>query len=97
MYVNNLFNLDKKHSARGGVFLRIRLLFNAFANSSEGFWIADGEFGENFAVEFDTFILHTVDQLAVADTVFTGSVVDASDPEGAQIAFAVAAVTVGIA
>jgi len=72
------------------------LLFDAFANSSEGFWIADGEFGENFAVKFDTFGLHAVDQLAVADTVLAGSVINASDPEGAQIAFAIAAIAVGI-
>ena len=73
------------------------MLFYAFADSGEGFWIVDGEFSENFAVKLDAFVLHTVDQLAVADTVVTGSVVDASDPEGAKIAFAIAAITVGIA
>ena len=59
------------------------MLFYVFADCGEGFWIANSDFGENLAVELDAFVFHAVDQLAVADTVFTGSVVDASDPESA--------------
>ena len=73
------------------------VLFDAFADSSEGFWIVDGEFGKNFAVEFDTFGLHSVNQSAVVETILVCSVVDAGDPETAEIAFAIAAVTVSVA
>lgn len=81
----------------GDIFATRAVLFYAFANSGEGFRVADGKLGENFAIQFDAFGLHAVDQLAVADAIFASSVVDASDPECAQIAFAIAAVTVGIA
>ena len=74
-----------------------RILFDAFANSCEGLWIADGDFGQDLAVELDVLALHAVDQLAVADTVFAGSVVDTGNPQSAEIAFAVAAVAIGVA
>ncbi len=73
-----------------------RILFCAFADSSKGFWIADGDFGQDLAVEFDAFILHAVNKLAVADTVFTSGIVDARNPKGAKIAFAIAAVAIRV-
>ena len=76
------------------MFLR---LFGAFANSGKSFWIVDGEFSENFAVKFDTFSFEAINQLAVTDAVFAGGIVDARNPKGAQIAFAIAAITIGIA
>ena len=73
------------------------VLFDAFADSSEGFWIVDGEFGKNFAVKFDTLGLHPVNQSAVVETILVCSVIDAGDPETAEIAFAIAAVSVTVA
>ena len=73
------------------------LSLDAFADSSESFWIVDGEFGENFAVKFDTFSLHAIDQSAVVETILVSSIVDAGDPETAKIAFAIAAVTISVA
>ena len=63
----------------------------------EGGGLVDGEVGEDFAVELDAFLLHAADELTIADAVLAGSVVDAGDPEGAEVAFAVATVAVGIA
>ena len=73
------------------------LSFDRFTNSSEGFWIVDSEFSENFAVEFDILFLHAIDEKAVADTVFASSVVDTGDPKAAKIAFAIAAIAVAVA
>ena len=93
-----LYMVNAKIPHEGGVFFEDEsVLFDAFADSSEGFWIVDGEFGKNFAVEFDTFGLHPVNQSAVVETILVCSVVDAGDPETAEIAFAIAAVTVSVA
>ena len=76
------FNLSKRpRSFDRGFLMFFAILFYAFADSGEGFWIANSDFCEDLAVKLDAFVLHAVDQLAVADTVFAGSVVDASDPE----------------
>lgn len=80
-----------------GIFLVNYNLFYAFANCSEGFWITDGEFGKNFAVEFNTLAFHTIDELAVANTIFASGVINARNPESAQIAFAITAIAIGIA
>ena len=64
--------------------------------NQKGAFVADGDFGENLAVKLDAFALHAVDQLAVVGTIEVSSVVDTGNPECAQIAFAVAAITVGI-
>ena len=95
--LTNLFNLSKNTPRNAEYFYANNRLFYAFADSGEGLWIFDGEFSENFAVKFDTLGFHAIDQLAVVGTIFMGSIVDAGDPEGAQVAFAIAAITVGIA
>ena len=63
----------------------------------EGGGFVDGEVGEDFAVKLDTFFLHAANQLAVAGVVFASGVVDASDPERAQVALTVATITIGVA
>lgn len=86
-----------KNSPEGEIFAIQIELFYAFANSSEGFWIVDCDFSKNLAIEFDAFLLHAVNQKAVADAVFASSVVDAGNPQCAKVAFAVTAVTVAVA
>lgn len=73
------------------------MLFDGFADFGEGFWIVDGEVGEDFAVEFDAFFLHAVDELAVIGAVFMSGIIDTSDPKGAEVAFLVATIAVSVA
>ena len=62
----------------------------------EGSGAVEGEVGEDLAVDLDTRLVDETHQLRVAEAVLAGSGVDALDPEGAEVAFFVLAVTVGV-
>ena len=62
----------------------------------EGFRLVDGKVGEDFAIKVDTFFLHAGDELRIGKTELAGSIVDAGNPEGTEIALFVAAVAVGV-
>jgi len=72
-------------------------LFEGFDDSREGGGFADSEVGEDFAVELDIVGFELGDELAVGQAFLSGGVVDAGNPEGAEVAFFVATVAVGVA
>lgn len=63
----------------------------------ESLWLIDGEVGEDFTVKVDAFLLHAGDELRVGKTELTGGIVDAGDPEGTEVALAIATVAVSVA
>ena len=63
----------------------------------EGFRLVDGEVGEDFAIKVDTFFLHAGDELRIGKTELAGSIVDAGNPEGTEVALFVAAIAVSVA
>ena len=63
-------------------------LFHRFYDFFEHFRLADGEFGEDFAVEFDLVLLEHGHKPAVGEAVLPGGGVDAHLPELAEIALA---------
>src|SRR5688500_5503607 len=63
---------------------------------SERIGVTDGEVCQNLTIQFNFRLFQTVDQFAVAQTVQTGSRVDADDPQTAQITGTGAAVTVRV-
>ena len=67
-----------------------------FDDLGECFRIGDGHIGENLAVHLDVGLGKLVNELAVADAVFTDGGIEADDPQGAERALLVAAVSVGI-
>src|SRR5690606_20907748 len=56
----------------------------------EGLRLADGEVGEDLAVEFDAGLAESVDELAVGEAELSGGCVDADNPEAAELTLAVA-------
>lgn len=61
----------------------------------EGGGVADGQFRERLAVEFDLGLFQTGDELAVPQAALAAGRVDADDPQLAELAFADPAVPVG--
>ncbi len=62
----------------------------------EGFVVADGELGEDFAVELHLLHLERTDERAVARIEGAKGIAEADDPEGSECPLLVAAVTIGI-
>src|SRR4051794_1528528 len=73
-----------------------RRLPGALGKTSEGLGVADGDVGKHLAVELDLGELQAVHELAVRQPLLAGGCVDALDPEAAELALAVLAVTVGV-
>src|SRR6185436_6814304 len=63
----------------------------------EDLGVVDGELAEHLAVEEDAGHLEAIDEAGVAGVAHVAGGGDAGDPEGAHVAFAVAAVAVGVA
>ena len=63
----------------------------------KSFRIVDGKVSKNFAVEGNAFLLHASNELGIGKPEFAGSVVDAGNPEGTEVAFFVATITVAVA
>src|SRR5690625_7888850 len=64
-----------------------------FGQSLEGHLVVHGQVGKHLAVNADLGALEAVDKAAVRQTVFAGSRVDALNPQAAEVALALAAVT----
>lgn len=55
-----------------------------------------GEFGEDFAVEFDVVFFLDIDKSRIGETVLAEGVVEADDPEASERSLLGAAVTIGV-
>src|SRR5690242_16434642 len=64
-----------------------------FGDATERRAIADGEIGEDLAVDLDVRPLQAADQLTVGHAVLAGGGVDADDPQLAHLALALLAIT----
>src|SRR3954447_25610947 len=73
-----------------------RGLPGCLGESAERLGVAHSDVGQDLPVQLDTGQLHAVHELRVAHAVELGGGVDAGDPQAAEIALAVAAVTVGV-
>ena len=67
-----------------------------FDDLGKCFRIGDGHVRENLAVHLDVGLGKLVNELAVADAVFTDGGIEADDPQGAERALLVTAVSVGV-
>src|SRR5690606_19418973 len=65
-------------------------------NGGKAGLVVNRQVGQNLAVQGDGSLVQASDELAVADAQFTASSVDTGDPQRAEHAFLVAAVTVGV-
>jgi len=72
-------------------------LLHGINDCFESLGIVDGEVGEDLAVKVDAFLLHAGDELGVRKAELAGSVVDAGNPEGTEVALFVATIAVGVA
>ena len=72
------------------------LFGGCFEDGFERGWFVDGKFSEDFAVEADLLVFESLDKRAVAYTVCTCCCIDASIPQLAEGALALAAVAVGV-
>src|SRR3954466_14747695 len=73
-----------------------RGLPGCLGESAERLRVAHGDVGQDLAVELDSGQLEPVHELRVAHAVQAGGGVDAGDPQAAEVALAVAAVTVRV-
>ena len=71
-------------------------LFDGIDDGLKRLGIVHGEVGENLTVETDILLGEFAHELGIGDTVLTGGCVDPLDPEGAESALLVPAVTIGI-
>ena len=62
----------------------------------EGVRFADGDVGQNLAVDLDAGLVQAVDEAAVGEAFFTHGGVDALDPQGAEVALLNLAVAIGV-
>src|SRR5690606_23209999 len=67
-----------------------------FRQRGEGSSIADGQIGQHLAVDLHVSLVQTVDEAAVGQAVEARGSVDARDPERAELALALPAVTICI-
>jgi len=65
-------------------------------DSLESFGMVDSEVGKNLAVDFNTSLVQTAHQLAVAYTLDAGSSIDTLNPQSAEGALLVATIAEGI-
>ena len=86
----------KPEKAAKGILLLFGDLFSLLDDFGERCWFVDCEIGEDFAVDLDVVLFHAIYELAVTEAVFACGIVDAGDPESAQVALAITTVTVGI-
>ena len=77
-------------------FVQLLGSLHGFHDLGECFGIGDGHVSKDLAVQLDARLGKLEDELAVADAVFADSSVQAGDPQSAEIALLVAAVSVGI-
>src|SRR5699024_4422638 len=68
----------------------------SLAESGEGSEVADGQLGEDLAVDIDLSQAQAVDETVVGDVVHASGSVDALDPQLAELRLASATVAVGV-
>jgi hypothetical protein len=73
-----------------------RSLARGLHNGGKGLGVIDGQFCQHLAVDRDVCLFEIVGQAAVGYAVVASGCVDADDPQAAHIAFAVAAVAIGV-
>src|SRR3954452_2331701 len=73
-----------------------RRLPGGLSKTSEGLGVADGDVGQHLAVELDLSQAQAVHQLAVAHALLARGGVDPLDPQAAELALTVLAVTVRV-
>lgn len=71
-------------------------LFGLVNNSLESLGVVNSEVGENLTVDLDALLVDETDELAVGETLETGSRIDTLNPEGAESALLVLAIPVGV-
>ena len=71
-------------------------LFHFFYDGFESLRIVHGEVGEHLAVDLDTCLVESTHELGIAHALETGSSIDTLNPQGAEVAFLVATVTICI-
>lgn len=67
-----------------------------FRQQGERGLVIDRDIGQNLAVDCHSSLIQAVDHSAVGQTAFTRGGIDACNPQGAELALPLAAVTVGI-
>ena len=72
------------------------ILLNLLDDSLESGLVVHGEVSEDLAVDLDATLVQQTHQLRVAQTLEAGSSVDTLDPESAEVALLVTAVTEGV-
>ena len=72
------------------------ILLNLLDDSLESGLVVHGEVSEDLAVDLDASLVQQTHQLRVAQTLEAGSSVDTLDPESAEVALLVTAVTEGV-
>ena len=65
-------------------------------DSLEGFEVVHGEVGKNLTVDFDTSLVESSHQLAVAHAFHAGSSVDTLNPQGAEAALLILTIAIGV-
>src|SRR5690606_27059099 len=70
--------------------------FGLLNDGTESLLVVHGQVGQHFAVQADFSLAQTGDQTAVAQAVGAAGGVDTGNPQRAELALALAAVTVGI-
>ena len=79
------------------LFMDNGLCFFYLVNDSlESFRVVEGEVGEDLAVDFDSGFVDEAHELGVAEAILACAGVDALNPEGAECAFLVLAVAIGV-
>lgn len=62
----------------------LRSLFCLIEDSLESLGVINSEVGENLTVDLDTLLVDEADELAVGETLETGSCIDTLNPKGAE-------------
>ncbi len=60
-------------------------VFHQSEHGIESCWIANGDFRQALAIEFDLGHAHPVDELAIAETTLAASGIQTNDPELAEL------------
>lgn len=69
---------------------------NLVDDGFEGIGIVKGKVGKHLTVDFDAVLMDKAHELGVAESILTGSGIDALNPKGTEITFFILAVAVGI-
>ena len=71
-------------------------LFYCFSHFRKHSWILYREVRERRAIESDTFLVETVDECRIGETVETSRIIDTDIPEASEISFLLLSTNIGI-